>query len=75
MDLKECFLAVICYGVGCTSDECACRVGGRCKFDRMSNRELACIARDRFVKRGCPPDLKEYMAIINAKYPPKAVIL
>lgn len=75
MKLNECFWRVICHGVGCTSDKCACKINGRCKFDEMSERELAAIARDRFVKRGRPPALKESMAIINAACPSKAVIL
>lgn len=69
------FIDVICCGVGCTTDKCACRIGGGCEFDNLSDRELANIARDRFIKKGCPPSLEESMAIINRAYPSKAVIL
>lgn len=69
------FIDVICYGVGCTTDKCACRIDGSCKFDKLPERELAHIARDRFIKKGCPPSLEESMTIINKAYPAKAVIL
>lgn len=73
--LVEHLVDAICCGVDCTTDRCACRIDGCCKFDKLSERELANIARNRFIKKGCPASLEESMAIINKTYPAKAVIL
>lgn len=75
MKLYGHFIDVICLDVGCTTDRCACKVGDKCVLGRLSEHELANIARDRFIKKGCPASLEVSMAIINKAYPAKAVIV
>lgn len=74
--LREYFAEIICDDVICNDDKCACLVNGNsCMFYEMSGYELAKIARDRYIKKGCPLKLAESIDAINAAYPLRAVIL
>lgn len=75
MNVENALITAVCMEVNCTTDKCACRIGGRCKFNKLPKYKLAEIARDRYKKRNNPEKYEDVMRIINRAYPAKAVVL
>ena len=50
MTLESAFTSVICMGVHCTDDNCACCTCNGCLYNELSERELVEIAKKRYAE-------------------------
>lgn len=79
MTLGNAFLSVICMGVHCDSDNCACYTSLGCLYNALSKRKLAEIAKKRYAERRRQGRITaktiEAMKVINESYPDRAKVV
>lgn len=79
MTLGNAFLSVICMGVHCDDDSCACYTSHGCLYNALSKHKLAEIAKKRYAERYKQGRITaktiEAMKVINENYPDRAKVV
>lgn len=79
MTLESAFRIVVCMGVHCTDDNCACRTDSGCLYSTLNKRKLAEIAKKRYAERRkqgrTTAKTIEAMQVINENYPDRAKVV
>lgn len=79
MMLERAFIFVVCMGVHCINDNCACYTKAGCLYDTLSERKLVEIAKKRYAERrkqgSITAETIEAMKVINENYPDHAKVV
>ena len=79
MTLEIAFISVICMGVHCTDDNCACLTDNGCLYNELSKRKLAEIAKKRYAEKREQGKITaktiEAMQVIKESYPDHAKVV
>lgn len=79
MTLENAFRFVICMGVSCVSDNCACYTCNGCLYNELSKCKLAEIAKKRYAEKREQGEITaktiEAMQVIKESYPDHAKVV